>query len=76
MSGGEWLIRHRPADNNTPGYQTERVTIETDTAGGSWPRESFGADHPGLVFEYQDGRILIYPWANIVSAEYRPHTEP
>jgi hypothetical protein len=73
MTGGEWLIRQHPP-NGLGGYLTERVTIETDTAGGTQPTAYVG--EAGLSFTYLDGRYIIYPWANIVSAEYRPHPEP
>jgi hypothetical protein len=71
---GEWLIRHRPADNNTPGYQTERVTIETTASGTQEPAVKL--TDAFILFNYSGGREIAFPWANIVRAEYRPHPEP
>ena len=75
MTGGEWLIRQHPP-NGHGGWLTERVTVEERpaTASGSEPNV-IHSDH-ALVFRYIDGREHVFPWANIVSAEYRPHTEP
>ena len=76
---GEWLIRQAgtPITRQgvtVPHHETERVTIETDKDGRPTPRrrESTWA----LRFEWPDGRELIFPWNNILRAEYRPHTEP
>lgn len=73
MSGGEWLIRQMPF-TQTGAFRTERITIETDTAGGTDPILVDAAQC--MTFHYADGRIIIFPWANIVRAEYRPHPEP
>jgi hypothetical protein len=68
---GEWLIRQRATDRD--GTTVERITIET-TASSNEPLVVF--DPTTLTVEYADGRITIFPWANILRAEYRPHNEP
>lgn len=72
MSGGEWLIRQRGPETYQA-FIVERIPIDdTDvtTAPAVYHYEY------ALVFQYANGRRVIYPWANIVSAEYRPHPEP
>ena len=70
---GEWLIRQFGFEQR---LQTERVTVEDSmyTRSGSEPTVDVGPN--ALIAEYSDGRILIYPWNNILRAEYRPHNEP
>ena len=74
MSGGEWLIRQTPCNATSGAFRTERITIEPGASGEPEPfpfRETYA-----LTFHYADGHILIFPWANIVRAEYRPHPQP
>ena len=70
---GEWLIRQHDRDGR---YTQERVTIETTASGTADPVLLRNFDLIGLWFEYADGRHLVFPHANILRAEYRPHTQP
>jgi hypothetical protein len=80
VSGGEWLIRQRGPQTvrqgvNVEPFVTDRVTVDdASTAGGIEPL--WETSEVGIHFAYPDGRTIIYPWANIVRAEYRPHPEP
>jgi len=67
---GEWLIRQYGFEQR---IQTERITIE-NTGYGDNPKIKFASSY--LSFTYTDGRELLFPWNNILWAEYRPHTEP
>jgi hypothetical protein len=71
---GEWLIRQRATDRD--GTTVERITIETTASGTEDPVLNRNFDLIGLWFEYADGRHLVFPHANILRAEYRPHNEP
>jgi len=68
MSGGEWRIRQHPPSGHG-GWLTERITVENDE-----PKVTLGWDV--MLIEYADGRQIMYPHANIVRAEYRPHPQP
>jgi len=63
---GEWLIRQYGFEQR---IQTERITIENGE-----PQVKFASSY--LSVTYTDGRELIFPWNNILRAEYRPHNEP
>jgi hypothetical protein len=81
MSGGEWLIRQRGQHTTRQGVsvthdRVERVTLEGDGRfGGPTEPEEIWRDY-GLMFRWPDGRVILYPWATVLSAEYRPHPEP
>jgi len=62
---GEWLIRQHDRDGR---YTQERVTIENGE-----PQVKFASSY--LHVTYTDGRELLFPWNNILRAEYRPHQE-
>lgn len=36
------------------------------------PEPEVVLDPAGVAFNYEDGRRVIFPWANVVRAEYRP----
>ena len=74
MSGGEWLIRQTTPGSDGHGYRVERVTIETTASGTEEPLVKL--TDAFILFNYADGHEIVFPWANIVRAEYRPHPQP
>jgi hypothetical protein len=74
MTDGEWRIWQQPTIADNSGL---RVTVISISYLGEWSDQTEprgGRTTDGLSFIYKDGRQIIYPWANVVRAEYTPPT--
>lgn len=64
---GAWTFE---MSTGSPLERIRVIQIIENEAGGPEPQPEF--DFVGVAFNYPDGRRVIFPWAHIVRADYKP----